>query len=76
MDTDTQAAGNLVLRLRELKSEFEQGQAALADLDKQRQELRDGLLRLAGAIQVLEEFVPTPVMPAPQTDGAGHQHDS
>ena len=74
MDTATPPAASLSLRLDELKREFEQGQAALADLDKQRQELRDGLLRLAGAIQVLEEFTQT--APAPQPTSNGQSHDN
>lgn len=42
-------------RLAELRQEFEKGQQALADLDAQRDNLRQTLLRISGAIQVLEE---------------------
>jgi len=42
-------------RLKELKAEFESGQKALAELDNRQAELRNTLLRISGAIQVLEE---------------------
>ena len=42
-------------RLQELKAEFESGQKALADLEAKRENLRATLLRISGAIQVLEE---------------------
>jgi predicted nuclease with TOPRIM domain len=42
-------------RLQSLKSEFEAGQKMLADLEAQQANLRDTLLRISGAIQVLEE---------------------
>ncbi|MFH1096583.1 MAG: hypothetical protein V1749_03670 [Candidatus Desantisbacteria bacterium] len=44
-------------RLEELKEEFQKGQQQLDTLDKQRAELRDTLLRISGAIQVLGEEV-------------------
>jgi len=42
-------------RLNKLKSEFESGQKMLADLDSKASNLRETLLRISGAIQVLEE---------------------
>ena len=42
-------------RLQELKSEFELGQKALAESEAKSKDLRDTLLRISGAIQVLEE---------------------
>ncbi len=42
-------------RLKELRSEFESGQKALADLEVKQMNLRNTLLRISGAIQVLEE---------------------
>lgn len=42
-------------RLKELRSEFESGQKALADLEHRQANLRNSLLRISGAIQVLEE---------------------
>lgn len=44
-------------RLAELKSEFETGQARLLDLERQEAHLRETMLRISGAIQVLEELV-------------------
>ena len=41
-------------RLAELRAEFEKGQQQLS---LQRAELRDTLLRISGAIQVLEELL-------------------
>jgi len=42
-------------RLKELKDEFDSGQKMLADLEAKRIELQKTLLRITGAIQVLEE---------------------
>ncbi|HAE59523.1 MAG TPA: hypothetical protein DCG54_08455 [Anaerolineae bacterium] len=44
-------------RISELKSEFEAGQKMLADIEKKRTELEATLLRISGAIQVLEEML-------------------
>lgn len=44
-------------RLQSLKSEFEAGQKMLADLEAKQANLRDTLLRISGAIQVLEEVL-------------------
>ncbi|OPY51770.1 MAG: hypothetical protein A4E48_01414 [Methanosaeta sp. PtaU1.Bin060] len=42
-------------RLSELKKEFEEGQKMLSELESRRENLRQSLLRISGAIQVLEE---------------------
>lgn len=42
-------------RLAELHTEFETGQRMLAELEEKREKLRESMLRIAGAIQVLEE---------------------
>ncbi len=42
-------------RLNSLKTELETGEKMLADLDAKRANLRETLLRISGAIQVLEE---------------------
>ena len=43
-------------KLQELRYEYAKGQQHLAQLDQRRQELRDTLLRISGAITVLEEL--------------------
>ena len=47
-------------RLQSLKSEFTVGQQRLADLEAQAANLRNTLLRISGAIQVLEEELGQP----------------
>ena len=42
-------------RLEELKQEFETGQARLRELEAEQAYTRETLLRISGAIQVLEE---------------------
>jgi prefoldin subunit 5 len=44
-------------RLIELRKEFKLGAAQLEALDQQRAQLRDTLLRISGAIQVVEELL-------------------
>jgi hypothetical protein len=44
-------------RLKELRSEFESGQTIMTDLENRQVEIRSSLLRISGAIQVLEEML-------------------
>ncbi|MFK0735068.1 MAG: hypothetical protein ACFKPT_30890 [Gloeotrichia echinulata GP01] len=44
-------------RLAELKAEFASGQKVMADLEAKQANLRDTLLRISGAIQILEEEI-------------------
>ncbi len=44
-------------RLRQLRDDFAGTESQLRELDRVRAELRDSLLRLSGAIQVLEEMI-------------------
>ncbi len=45
----------LTKRLEKLRTEYDAGQKMLADLEAQAANLRSTLLRISGAIQVLEE---------------------
>jgi septal ring factor EnvC (AmiA/AmiB activator) len=45
----------LQTRLAQLKSEYQAGQQMLAELEQKQRNLRETLLRISGAIQVLEE---------------------
>lgn len=47
----------LQARLEELKGEFETGQARMRELESQEAQLRQTMLRISGAIQVLEEML-------------------
>ena len=42
-------------RLAELRAEFEKGQQRLKEIEAEASSLRDTLLRISGAIQVLQE---------------------
>lgn len=42
-------------RLAELKQEYESGQKMMTELETKQANLRDTLLRISGAIQILEE---------------------
>lgn len=44
-------------RLDELKAEYDQGEKMLSDLDARREQVRQTLLRISGAVQVLEELL-------------------
>lgn len=46
-------------RVTQLESEYQAGQTMLADLDAQRADLQQTLLRISGAIQVLKELLDT-----------------
>ena len=45
----------LTQRLSQLKAEYETGEKMLAELEQKQRTLRETLLRISGAIQVLEE---------------------
>jgi hypothetical protein len=45
------------IRLAQLQQEYQKGQAQLQELVRQESALRETLLRISGAIQVLEEML-------------------
>ena len=47
----------LELRLQQLRTEFEAGQKMLAEIEQRKINLEQTLLRISGAIQVLEELL-------------------
>ena len=51
-------------RLKELKTEFDKGQTKVQELEEQTNSLRNTLLRISGAIQVLEELLVQETPPA------------
>jgi chromosome segregation ATPase len=51
-------------RLKALKAELETGEKMLTELDAKRANLRETLLRISGAIQVLEEELAKTEQPA------------
>jgi predicted nuclease with TOPRIM domain len=61
----------LTERLEKLKGEFESGQKMLADLETRQANLQQTLLRISGAIQVLEELLAQESQPAPESSEPG-----
>lgn len=59
-------------KLAVLEEEFRKGQKMLAELDERRNQIRDTLLRISGAIQVLQELGAQQMGPElPAVSGAG-----
>jgi predicted nuclease with TOPRIM domain len=52
-------------RLEELRADFARGEERLKALDTEAQQLRQTMLRISGAIQVLEEELAAPPPQAP-----------
>lgn len=57
-------------RLAELRAEAARGEQALAELDAKRAELGRVMLRISGAVQVLEETLAAADGPTPEGDSA------
>jgi len=57
-------------RLRQLRGELGDADTQLRELDRIRIDVRETMLRLLGAIQVLEEMVATSAAFGPGPDGA------
>lgn len=52
-------------RLEQLRSEYASGEAQLAEIDRHRAHVGDQLMRIEGAIRVLEEQLAAAPEPAP-----------
>lgn len=61
----------LEARLAELRSEYDAGLGVMADLQKKEEDLRTTLMRISGAIQVLEEILAADAPPAEGGETAG-----
>lgn len=57
-------------RLEALRQELQTGRAALTQLEARRAQIADTLLRIEGAVQILEEVLATPEPADPSVDGA------
>jgi prefoldin subunit 5 len=57
MEERQAARGQMQARLEALKEELETGQTELQKLDEQRASLHATMLRISGAVQVLEELL-------------------
>ncbi len=68
MERDTKMREQLEQRLNQLKAEFEAGQKMLAELEAKQASVRETLLRISGAIQVLEEELAKADAPQSGTD--------
>jgi predicted nuclease with TOPRIM domain len=51
-------------RLQQLRTEYDAGQQMLAELEAKQRTLRDTLLRISGAMQVLQEMLESSENPA------------
>jgi hypothetical protein len=58
----------LTQRLAKLREEYESGMQAMNEIQRRQDELRTTLLRISGAIQVLEELLGE-ASPPPPKDG-------
>lgn len=47
----------MIERLEQLRAELEKGRQRMQSLERERQEVRDTMLRISGAIRVLEEML-------------------
>lgn len=47
----------MIERLQQLRAEYAEGEARMAELQSERERVRDQMLRIDGAIRVLEEQV-------------------
>lgn len=68
------SATALTDRLALLREEYQTGRAQMEALDQRQQQLRDTMLRISGAIQVLEEVLAQAVVASPP-EGRANGHE-
>jgi ABC-type transporter Mla subunit MlaD len=61
---------SLAARLADLREQFASGQNVMTELSRKQDELRSTLLRISGAIQVLEEILAEAPAPKPASSPA------
>ena len=61
-------------RLSELRKEFQEGQKTIVELESKLTSVRSTVLRISGAIQVLEEELALSVTDSGANEMAGTQH--
>lgn len=59
----------LTTRLEILKTEYQKGQDRLAALEQETTTIRAAMLRISGAVQVLEELLEESTNPIPKKNG-------
>jgi len=55
-------------RIKGLQAEFESGQRMLSEMDAKQAKLRESMLRISGAIQVLQEELNKATKPVPDNE--------
>ena len=62
--------------MRELRAEFDSGQRVLGELEAKQADVKNTMLRISGAIQILEELMKTPSNSESSVNIASHVSDS
>jgi hypothetical protein len=75
-DTGTSTSTRIAARLSELQSELEAGRRRLAQLDEERAQVRDTVLRIEGALMALGELGEPAPEPLPARRGANPSQSS
>ncbi|HEY1368272.1 MAG TPA: hypothetical protein VGF23_14205 [Gaiellaceae bacterium] len=73
MTQTTEVAERAETQLEILRKEFEAGERRLAELERQRTQLTETMLRISGAIQVLEDVLGQSEAEPAAEDGAADQ---
>ena len=62
----------IAIRLQQLRAEYQKGQDRLAALEQETFSVKNSMLRISGAIQVLEELLEQRSSEAPQNGERNH----